>query len=219
MRALVTGGTGRVGSAIAARLREEGYDVLAAGRSDGDLRDAAAAHELVERTVDELGGLDLVVHAAGEGFEAKPVEDVSEADWDAAFGATAKGAFFLAQAAAPHLRTSRGAIVMIEDVAGYRPWPSFAPHSAAKAAQAMLTRVLARALAPDVRVCGIAPGPVAVAPDQVERRAAETALGRIGSPQDVAEAVVFLAGAEFVTGATLAVDGGALLQTGRPSVA
>jgi len=219
MRALVTGGTGRVGSAIAARLREEGYDVLAAGRTDGDLRSAAAAHELVERAVNELGGLELVVHAAGEGFVAKPVDDVDEADWDAAFGATAKGAFFVAQAAAPHLRTSRGVIVMIEDVGGYRPWPSFAPHSAAKAAQAMLTRVLARALAPDVRVCGIAPGPVAVAPDQVERRAAETALGRIGSPQDVAEAVVFLAGAEFVTGATLAVDGGALLQTGRPSVA
>lgn len=219
MRALVTGGTGRVGSAIAERLREEGHSVLAAGRADGDLSRAAAAAQLVERSVGELGGLDLLVHAAGEGFVPKPVEDVTEADWDAALGATAKGAFFVAQAAAPHLRTSRGVIVMIEDVAAYRPWPSFAAHSAAKAAQAMLTRVLARALAPEVRVCGIAPGPVAVAPEQVERRAGETALGRIGSPEDVAEAVLFLASAGFVTGTTLAVDGGALLQTGRGTVA
>jgi len=215
----VTGGTGRVGSAIASRLREDGHDVLAAGRADGDLREADGARRLVSRAVDELGGLDLVVQAAGEGFVPKPLEDVTEEDWDAALGATAKGTFFVAQAAAPHLRESRGAIVLIEDVAGYRPWPSFAPHCAAKAAQAMLTRVLARALAPDVRVCGVAPGPVAVEPEQLERRAAETALGRVGTPEDVAEAVLFLAGADFVTGATLAVDGGLLLQTGRPTVA
>jgi pteridine reductase len=100
---------------------------------------------------------------------------------------------------------------MVEDVAAYRPWPSFAPHCAAKAAQAMLTRVLARALAPSVRVCGVAPGPVAVEPDQVERRAAETLLGRVGSPDDVAEAVLYLVGARFVTGASLVVDGGRLL--------
>ena len=83
----------------------------------------------------------------------------------------------------------------------------------------MLTRVLARALAPEVRVCGVAPGAVAVAPDQLERRAAETLLGRVGSPDDVAAAVLYLAGAEFVTGASLAVDGGRLLQTGRSPVA
>jgi pteridine reductase len=219
VRALVTGGTGRVGSAVAARLRDGGHDVLAAGRPDGDLREAAGARQLVERAVEQLGGLDLVVHAAGEGFAPKPLEEVTEADWDAALGATAKGTFFVAQAAAPHLRESRGVIVLIEDVAGYRPWPSFAPHCAAKAAQSMLTRVLARALAPEVRVCGVAPGPVAVAPEQVERRAAETALGRVGTPEDVADAVLFLAGAEFVTGATLAVDGGALLQSGRATLA
>ena len=215
----MTGGTGRVGSAIAARLGQEGHEVVATGRADGDLRDADAARRLVERAVEELGGLDLVVHAAGEGFVPKPVEEVTEADWDAALGATAKGSFFVAQAAAPHLRESHGAIVLIEDVAGYRPWPSFAPHCAAKAAQAMLTRVLARALAPEVRVCGVAPGPVAVLPEQMERRAADTALGRVGRAEDVAEAVLFLAGADFVTGATLAVDGGLLLQTARPTIA
>ena len=79
----------------------------------------------------------------------------------------------------------------------------------------MLTRVFARALAPEVRVCGIAPGPVAVEPGQEERRAAETLLGRIGSPDDVAEAVLYLMGADFVTGTSLVVDGGRLLQTER----
>jgi len=214
MRALVTGGTGRVGSAIAERLREGGWSVLAASRSDGDVARPDEARALVERAVLELGGLDLLVNGAGEGFAAKSPLDVTEADWELAFGATAKGSFFVTQAAAPHLRESGGAVVMIEDIAAYQPWPSFAAHCAAKSAQAMLTRVFARALAPEVRVCGVAPGPVAVAPEQTERRAAETLLGRVGKPEDVAEAVVFFAGASFVTGASLIVDGGLLLQSG-----
>lgn len=214
LAALVTGGSGRVGSTVAGRLEAEGFRVKAAGRLDGDLRRAGAARDLVERTTAELGSLDLVVHAAGEGFAPKPVAEVTEEDWDAAFGATAKGSFFVAQAAAPHLRASElGLLVLLEDVAGYQAWPSFAAHCAAKAAQAMLTRVLARAFAPDVRVCGIAPGPVAVSPGQEERRAAETLLGRIGTPDDVADAVVYLVGAGFVTGTTLVVDGGRLLLT------
>ncbi len=213
VNALITGGTGRVGSAIASRLESEGWSVVAAGRKDGDVSRPDEARALVERAVGELGGLDLLVHCAGEGFAPKAVEELTEADWDAAFGATAKGSFFVTQAAAPHLRESGGVVVMIEDVAAYQPWPSFAAHCAAKAAQAMLTRVFARALAPEVRVCGVAPGSVAVDPDQEERRAAESLLGRIGSPDDVAAAVAFLAGADFVTGATLAVDGGRLLQS------
>ena len=215
--ALVTGGTGRIGRAIAARLEGEAWSVVAAGRADGDLAKVDEARALVERAVGELGGLDLLVNAAGEGFVPKPAEELTEADWDAAFGATAKGSFFVTQAAAPHLRASRGCVVMIEDVAAYQPWPSFAAHCAAKAAQAMLTRVLARALAPDVRVCGLAPGPVAVEPEQEERRAAETLLGRVGTPDDVAAAVVYLAGASFVTGTTLVVDGGTLVQSTTPS--
>lgn len=210
--ALVTGGTGRVGSAIARRLETDGFRVLAAGRRDGDLSDADAIRALVARAAEELGGLDLVVHAAGEGFVPQPVEAVTEEDWDAAFGVTAKGSFFLAQAAAAHLRESDlGLIVLLEDVAAYQPWPSFAPHCAAKAAQAMLTRVLAKALAPGIRVCGIAPGPVAVEAGQEERRAAETVLGHIGTPEDIAEAVAYLVRAPFVTGSTLVVDGGRLL--------
>ena len=216
MRALVTGGTGRIGKAIAERLRAEGWSVLAAGRADGDLAAVEPAGALVARAVDVLGGLDLLVNAAAAGFEPRRVDEVTEADWDAAFGATAKGSFFVTQAAAPHLRESGGVVVMIEDVAAYQPWPSFAAHCAAKAAQAMLTRVLARALAPEVRVCGVAPGPVAVEPGQEERRAAETLLGRIGSPEDVAEAVLYLVRADFVTGISLVVDGGRLQSGAGP---
>jgi NAD(P)-dependent dehydrogenase (short-subunit alcohol dehydrogenase family) len=215
MRALVTGGTGRVGSAIAARLERDGWSVLAAGRADGDVSRPEEARGLVERAARELGGLDLLVNSAADGFAPKNVADVAEDDWDAAFGATAKGSFFVTQAALTPLREARGVVVMIEDVAAYQPWPSFAAHCAAKAAQAMLTRVLARALAPEVRVCGVAPGPVAVEPGQRDRRARETALGRVGSPDDVADAVAYLASADFVTGATLVVDGGRLLQSGR----
>ena len=215
MRALVTGGTGRVGSAIVSRLEDAGWSVLAAGRTDGDVSRPNEARALVARAVSELGGLDLLVNGASEGFAPKDILELTETDWDLAFGATAKGSFFVTQAAAAHLRESSGTVVMIEDVAAYQPWPSFAAHCAAKAAQAMLTRVFARALAPEVRVCGVAPGPVAVEPEQAERRAAETLLGRVGSPEDVAEAVVFLAGASFVTGTSLVIDGGRLLQSGQ----
>jgi pteridine reductase len=215
MRALITGGTGKVGSAIAARLEREGWSVIAAGRADGDLSTADGARRVVETAAERLGGLELLVNAASEGFAPLPVDQVQEDDWDAAFGATAKGSFFVTQAAAPLLRDARGVVVMIEDVAAYQPWPSFAAHCAAKAAQAMLTKVFARALAPEVRVCGIAPGTVAVGPEQKERRAAETLLGRVGSADDVADAVVFLAAADFVTGTTLVVDGGRLLQSAR----
>jgi pteridine reductase len=215
VRALITGGTGRVGSAIADRLRADGWEVVAAGRADGDLSTATGARDLVTAALGRLGGLDLLVNAAGEGFSPRPIDELEEADWDAAFGATAKGSFFVTKAAAPALREARGVVVMIEDVAAYQPWPSFAAHCAAKAAQAMLTRVFARALAPEVRVCGVAPGTVAVDPEQLQRRAAETLLGRVGSPKDVADAVAFLARAEFVTGTTLVVDGGRLLQSTR----
>ena len=202
-----------MGSAIASRLDEAGWSVLAAGRTDGDVSRPNEARALVARAVSELGGLDLLVNGASEGFAPTDILELTETDWDLAFGATAKGSFFVTQAAAAHLRESSGTVVMIEDVAAYQPWPSFAAHCAAKAAQAMLTRVFARALAPEVRVCGVAPGPVAVEPEQAERQAAETLLGRVGSPEDVAEAVVFLVGADFVTGTSLVVDGGRLLQS------
>src|SRR5215208_6725216 len=112
---------------VAETLRAVGWRVLAAGRVDGDLSRAAGARSLVEHAVAELGGLDLLVCAP------KPVADVTEEDWDAALDVVAKGTFFLAQAAAPALREARGAIVVVEDVAAFQPWPSFAAHCAAKA--------------------------------------------------------------------------------------
>ena len=192
----------------------EGWQVLAAGSRDGDIARSADAKALVERAARELGGLDVVVNGASAGFAPKPFEDVSEAEVDAALGATVKGSFFVSQAAAPHLRSRRGLVLMIEDVAAYLPWPSFAAHCAAKAAQAMLTRVLSRALAPEVRVCGVAPGRSPWSPDRRSAAPPRRALGHVGSADDVAEAILYLAGAEFVTGATIAVDGGRLLQSG-----
>src|SRR5437763_15608495 len=121
-RALVAGGTGRVGGAIAQRLEAEGWSVDATGRGAGDLATAAGARQAVAAAADRLGGLELVVHAASDGFRPKPIDEVTEDDWDAAAGATAKGTFFLAQAAAPHLRASRGVLVIVEDVAAYQPW-------------------------------------------------------------------------------------------------
>jgi len=217
-RALVAGGTGRVGGAIVARLEADGWSVFAAGRRDGDLRTAAGARAAVDSALAALGGLELLIHAAADAFAPKPIERVTEADWDAALDVTAKGTFFLAQAAAPALRESRGAIVIVEDVAAFRAWTAFVPHSAAKAAQAMLTRALALALAPEVRVCGVAPGAVAVEPSQQQRRAAETLLGRVGSPEDVGDAVTYLARAGFVTGTSLVVDGGTSLKSGGAAV-
>jgi pteridine reductase len=188
--------------------------VVAAGSRDGDVALPAAAAGLVERAAAELGGLDVLVNGASAGFAPRPFEEVEEAEFDAAFGATVKGSFFVTRAAVPHLRASKGVVVMLEDAAAYQPWPLFSAHCAAKAAQAMLTRVLAKALAPEVRVVGVAPGPVAVESGQEARRARETVLGRVGSPADVAAAIVYLTGASFVTGTTLVVDGGRLLQTG-----
>ena len=99
MRALVTGGTGRVGSAIAARLEKEGWSVFAAACT-ATFRTSRRPVRSFETAVEELGGLDLLVHAASDGFAPKPVEEVTEEDWDSAFGATAKGGFFVTQAAA-----------------------------------------------------------------------------------------------------------------------
>jgi pteridine reductase len=213
VRALVTGGTGKLGAGVVERLRASGWTVVAAASREADVSRRAGARALVERAVAELGGLDVLVNGASAGFEPTPFEDVTEEELDAALGATVKGSFLVTQAAAPHLRESRGVVVMVEDVAAYQPWPSFAAHCAAKAAQAMLTRVLARALAPDVRVVGVAPGPVAVEPGQALRRAEETVLGRVGSPEDVAGAILYLSGASFVTGSSVVVDGGRLLQS------
>ena len=173
---------------------------------------------VVARAVDELGGLDLVVHAAGAGFTPKPVGDVTESDLDAALDVTAKGTFFLAQAAAVALRESHGVLVIVEDVASFQPWISFAPHSAAKAAQAMLTRVFARALAPEVRVCGIAPGRWRSTPARRSAAQPKPCSGASVLRRTSRRRWSTWRGADYVTGTTLVVDGGRLLKSGRASI-
>src|SRR4029453_16267118 len=119
-----------------------GCNRRAAGTGNGDPAAAGGGRGLVRAATERLGGLDLLVNAASEGFVARPLEGVDEAAWDAALGATAKGTFFVPQAAAPLLRESGGVVVMIEDIAAYQPWPSFAPHCAAKEATRWRSRAL-----------------------------------------------------------------------------
>jgi pteridine reductase len=232
-RVLVTGGAARVGRAIALGLGERGAQVaftyhrsagdahstaaeLAAAGAGGhavaaDLADGHAARRAVEEAAAALGGLDVLVHAASGGFVPCPPPEVEPELFADALGATLTGGFFCAQAARAAMG-EHGVIVNITDVAALEAWPLFAPHAAAKAGLAQLTRTLARAFAPGVRVCAVAPGPVLLpegAGEGTRRREAErTALGRLGSPSDVVGAVAYLIEADFVTGEQLVVDGG-----------
>ena len=163
-----------------------------------------------------LGGLDVLVNSAAV-MHRIPFEDTTPAQYDAIMHLNLRAPFFVAQGAAPHLRRARGKIVNIGDLGGLEPWPSYAAHSLSKAGVAMLTRVLARALAPAVTVNAIAPGTVLV-PDgfdaaQRERLVRDTPLGRLGTPEDAVAALLYLLeGGDFVTGEVLAVDGGRILR-------
>src|SRR6185503_1725163 len=192
-RVLVTGGARRLGRAIALGLGERGAQVAFTYHRSAD------------------GARDVLVHAASGGFAPCDPMDVEPALFADALGATLTGGFFCAQAARAAM-AGEGVIVNITDVAALEAWPLFAPHAAAKAALAQLTRSLARAFAPGVRVCAVAPGPVLLPDDSDEameaRHAARTTLGRLGSPADVVEAVAYLIEADYVTGEQLVVDGG-----------
>lgn len=233
-RILVAGGAHRVGRAIALDLARGGADVVvsyysagaAAEETRADIealgRRSAALHAnaavpsemaaLVDSASETLGGLDVYVHCPSGGFEPRDPGAVDEALWDAAMNSTAKGFMFAAQAAHAAMAGRGGVIIAITDVAGLQPWPRFAPHAAAKAALIHLVKCLAAAWGRDgVRVCGVAPGPVLM-PEGVEGNPDETALGRLGDPVDVAQAVRFCIEAEFVTGQNVIVDGGRLLR-------
>jgi pteridine reductase len=234
-RSLVVGGAHRLGKAVALDLAQAGADVAISYRSSADaaeatraeiaalgVRAAAFAAEagvpaqmaaLVEEAAAALGGLDVVVYCPSGGFEAVEPADVREELWDAALDSTAKGFMFAAQAAHRHIAAaSGGAIVALTDVAGLQPWPLFAPHGAAKAAQIHLVKSLALAWGRDgVRVCGIAPGPVLL-PGGERGATEETVLGTVGEPADVCRAVRFCIESDFVTGANVVVDGGRLLR-------
>lgn len=236
--ALVTGGARRLGRAFAEALAADGFavavhygassaeaDAVVAGihRAGGeaaafgaDLREPTPTLDLIGEVVARFGRLDVLVNSAAV-MERISVADTTIADWDALMALNLRAPFFLAQQAAPHLAATRGCIVNIADLSGLEPWKGYPAHSVSKAGVVMLTKVLATALAPDVRVNGIAPGTVLV-PDAYddERRAflAETTpLGRLGTPEDAVQALRYLVHhAPFVTGETLVVDGGRLLR-------
>ena len=232
--ALVTGGAVRVGKSIALALAEAGADIAFSYNSSADAAlataeeikmlgrralafraDQAQAEQvaaLVETTVAQMGRLDVLVNSASL-WHRTPWAELDEAAWDHLLDINLKGPFLCAKAAAPHLAAhGDGAIVNIVDLSAGVPFPNLMPHSAAKAGLWNLTQALAMELAPAVRVNAIAPGPVLPPPEYTEKQIAATArrtlLGRWGCAEDVAQAVVFLAQAPYITGVLLPVDGG-----------
>lgn len=234
--ALVTGAARRLGAAIARGLHAEGASVCihfhrssreaeqlrdelnrvrpeSATAISADLLDVAALPRIVDHAVKTFGRLDVLVNNAST-FYPTPVGQASAAQWDDLIGSNLRAPFFLAQAAAPELRRCKGLIVNMVDIHAQRPLPSHPIYSTAKAGLAMLTRSLARELAPDVRVNGIAPGPILwpeAGMDEALRQEiiSKTLLKRSGSPADIVRAVLFYAkDAPYVTGQILAIDGG-----------
>ena len=237
---LITGAARRIGACIARRLHACGHDLVLHYRNSGeemralcaeleaaragstlavqaDLIDMDALPGVVEQAVARFARLDALVNNASA-FYATPLADVTPAQWDELFSANARAPFFLAKAAAPHLRKTRGAIVNITDIYAQRPLPGHAVYCASKAALAMLTQSLADALGPEVRVNAVAPGNIlwSTNPEKAETEAMvreRTSLARQGSPEDIAKAVLYLIrDADYVSGTVLPVDGGRLLH-------
>jgi pteridine reductase len=234
--ALVTGAARRVGAQLVRALHAEGANcVIHCHRSleqaeemaaelngaragsaavlSADLRDAATPARLVAQTCERFGGLDLLINNAST-FYPTAFGSITVAQWQDLVGTNLQAPLFLAQAAAAPLRAARGAIINIVDIHGLRPLRDHSVYSAAKAGLIMLTRALARELAPEVRVNAVAPGAVlwpeaGLDPQRKERILEQTPLHRPGSPEDIARAVLFFAiESPFVTGQILAVDGG-----------
>jgi pteridine reductase len=236
--ALVTGAGRRLGRAMALALAERGMtlaihhhsssegarelekQIVAGGgraaRFPADLADAEAAGRLPQQVVTALGQLDVLINSAAI-MRKLGLEETTPRDWDEILSLNLRSVFFCTQGAAPALRRSRGKVVNLADLAGLEPWPGFAAHSVSKAGVVMLTKVLARSLAPDVTVNAIAPGAVLVpedySEDERQRLARAAPLRRLGSPSDVISALLYLLeGGDFVTGEVLTVDGGRLLK-------
>jgi NAD(P)-dependent dehydrogenase (short-subunit alcohol dehydrogenase family) len=233
--ALVTGAGKRLGRAVALRLAEEGMGVAVHYRESvddaaevvrtieemgqkaaavrADLLSVDEIRQMVLAVGNELGRLDLLVNCAAN-FLPGSVISTTEEIWDASLDTNVKAQFFVAQAAAPMLRRSKGAIVNFSDTGGILGWPGFIGHSVAKAGMINLTKSLAKALAPEVRVNAIAPGTITMAgdPPEWEQEFVKLApLKKSGRPSDIADAVVYLATADFLTGHTLVLDGGRTL--------
>jgi pteridine reductase len=235
---LITGAARRIGAAIARglhaagaqvvlhchRSREEAdtlADKLNAARPgscavvQGDLLEVERLGELVEEAAQAFGRLDGLVNNASS-FYPTPFGAIGLTEWEDLLGSNLRAPLFLAQAAYPRLKASRGAVVNLVDIHAERPLKDFLAYSVAKTGLAGLTRALALEMGPEVRVNGVAPGAILwpdgdehFAPTERDRIIAQTPLGRIGSPDDVAGAVKYLLfDAPFVSGQVLAVDGG-----------
>ncbi len=231
--ALVTGGAHRVGRAICLALASAGMRVVlhynrstteaAATLAElqalgnpahaiaADLTQVAEAERVIDEAYAQWGRLDLLVCSAGI-WGRMPLGTVNVAQWDELFALNVRAPFFMVQRAADYLRASNGCVVTIIETGIEWTWKNYTPYLSSKAALAMLTRNLARDLAPAVRVNGIAPGAVLLPDDwdesKVEQATRRTLLGRVGSADDVAQAVLYLARADYVTGVILPVDGG-----------
>lgn len=234
---LITGAARRVGAAIARRLHADGYDLALHYRGSSadmqaladeldaarpastlklqvELADFDRLPELVARTVGHFGRLDGLVNNASA-FYPTPAGTTTPAQWDDLFAVNARAPFFLAQAAAPYLKAACGAIVNIADVYAERPRADLAVYAASKDALLAVSRGLAVSLAPEVRVNAVSPGAIlwpdgGIDPDVQSRLLAQTPLGRIGNPNDIAATVAWLLGdtAAYVTGQVIHVDGG-----------
>jgi pteridine reductase len=236
--ALVTGGGRRLGRALARALADQGMtlaihhhasaegaaslrdDIVArGGRAScfaADLADPRAARDLPGRVVREFGRLDVLVNSAAIMRKLR-FEETTPEQFDTILDLNLRAAFFCTQGAAEALRAARGRVVNVADLAGLEPWVGHAAHSISKAGVVMLTKVLALSLAPDVTVNAIAPGAVLVPDDYAaaerERLARSTPLRRLGRPEDVVGALLYLLeGGDFVTGQVLVVDGGRVLR-------
>jgi pteridine reductase len=234
--ALVTGGARRVGAAIARRLHAAGASVLlhyrdseaeavklaaelnalrpkSAAKVKAELLAPIAPRALLSAAREAFGRLDLLVNNASSFFPVE-VGAIEASHWEELIGSNLRAPLFICQEAAPELAKHAGAIVNIVDIHAERPLKGYAVYSIAKAGLAALTRSLALELAPRVRVNGVAPGAIAWPDDgqfvaaERERIVATTPLARVGSPEDIAQAVHFLACAPYVTGQVIAVDGG-----------
>jgi pteridine reductase len=234
--ALITGAARRVGAQLVRALHAEGANLaihchrsLEAAESlaaelnavrpasaevfGADLRDASQPERLVAQTCERFGGLNLLINNASS-FYPTPLGSITLSQWQDLMGTNLQAPLFMAQAAAPPLKASRGAIINIVDIHGLRPLLDHPVYSTAKAGLIMLTRALARELAPEVRVNAVAPGAVlwpeaGMDEQRKEKILEQTPLHRPGSPADIARAVLFFAAdSPFVTGQILAVDGG-----------
>lgn len=240
--ALITGAARRIGAVLARALHANGATVaihykdseseaqaLAADLNairahscillQADLLDTANLPKLIEALIQQTGRLDILINNASS-YYSTPLGTIQEQQWDELMGTNLKAPLFLIQAAKPYLKAQSVIINMI-DVHGIRPLPEFSVYCAAKAGLLMLTQVLARELAPEVRVNGIAPGVIlwpesastVVEHEQRHEVLAKTALAREGCPEDIAKTVLFLVrDADYITGQVIAVDGGRLLN-------